>query len=122
MKKELQNNFIIISIIILCVLITCVILYFIFKPHKQNYVNTKYFRDIRENFDIKELLLNKQCKDGNCVGLGKGFLLRDIDFLSSDSLDSFFIEGKDVKSSELHGLSQREGSVETHIKFGKKVW
>ena len=96
MKKELQNNFIIISIIILCVLITCVILYFIFKPHKQNYVNTKYFRDIRENFDIKELLLNKQCKDGNCVGLGKGFLLRDIDFLSSDSLDSFFIEGKDV--------------------------
>lgn len=33
-----------------------------------------------------------------------------------------FIEGKDVRSSELHGLSQREGSVETHIKFGKKVW
>ena len=31
------------------------------------------------------------------------------------------IEGNDVKSSELHGLSQREGSVETHIKFGKKV-
>ncbi len=33
-----------------------------------------------------------------------------------------FIEGKDVRSSELHGLSQREGSVETHVKFGKKVY
>ena len=33
-----------------------------------------------------------------------------------------FIEGYDVKSSELHGLSQRGGSVETHIRFGKKVY
>lgn len=31
-------------------------------------------------------------------------------------------KGYDVKSSELHGLSQRGGSVETHIRFGKKVW
>jgi indolepyruvate ferredoxin oxidoreductase beta subunit len=30
-------------------------------------------------------------------------------------------EGYDVRSSELHGLSQRGGSVETHIRFGKKV-
>src|SRR3989344_1242109 len=30
--------------------------------------------------------------------------------------------GFDVKSSELHGLSQREGSVEAHVKFGKKVY
>lgn len=33
-----------------------------------------------------------------------------------------FLEGYDVKSSELHGLSQREGSVEAHVKFGKKVY
>ena len=33
-----------------------------------------------------------------------------------------FVEGFDVKTSELHGLSQREGSVETHIRFGKKVY
>lgn len=33
-----------------------------------------------------------------------------------------FLEGYDIKSSELHGLSQREGSVEAHIKFGKKVY
>jgi indolepyruvate ferredoxin oxidoreductase beta subunit len=32
------------------------------------------------------------------------------------------IEGYDIKSSELHGLSQRGGSVETHIRFGKKVY
>lgn len=35
--------------------------------------------------------------------------------------ESAFIEGYDVKSSELHGLSQRGGSVEAHIRFGKKV-
>jgi len=36
--------------------------------------------------------------------------------------EAAFIEGYDSKSSELHGLSQREGSVETHMKFGKKVY
>ena len=33
-----------------------------------------------------------------------------------------FVEGYDVRSSELHGLSQRGGSVSTHIRFGKKVY
>lgn len=36
-------------------------------------------------------------------------------------VESAFIEGYDVRSSELHGLSQRGGSVESHIRFGKKV-
>ncbi len=31
-------------------------------------------------------------------------------------------QGYDVKSSELHGLSQRGGSVVTHVRFGKKVY
>jgi len=35
--------------------------------------------------------------------------------------EAAFIEGYDVKSSELHGLSQRGGAVETHIRFGKNV-
>jgi len=35
--------------------------------------------------------------------------------------EAAFVEGFDIKSSELHGLSQRGGSVETHIRFGKKV-
>lgn len=33
-----------------------------------------------------------------------------------------FIEDYDVKSSELHGLSQRGGSVLTYVKFGEKVY
>lgn len=32
------------------------------------------------------------------------------------------IEGYDVRTSELHGLSQREGAVQTYIRFGKKVY
>jgi len=30
-------------------------------------------------------------------------------------------EGYDFKTSELHGLSQRGGSVEVHLRFGKKI-
>jgi indolepyruvate ferredoxin oxidoreductase beta subunit len=36
--------------------------------------------------------------------------------------EAALIDGYDVKSSELHGLSQRGGSVETHVRFGKKVF
>lgn len=28
----------------------------------------------------------------------------------------------DVKQTEVHGVSQRGGSVETHVRFGPKVW
>lgn len=35
--------------------------------------------------------------------------------------EAALIEGKDVKTSELHGLAQRGGSVETHIRFGSEV-
>ena len=31
-------------------------------------------------------------------------------------------EGYDLAASELHGLSQRGGSVEVHIRFGKKIY
>ena len=36
--------------------------------------------------------------------------------------EAALIEGFDVKTSELHGLSQRGGSVETHIRLGRKVY
>lgn len=36
--------------------------------------------------------------------------------------EAALIEGFDLKTSELHGLSQRGGSVETHIRFGKKIY
>lgn len=35
--------------------------------------------------------------------------------------EAALIEGYDIRSSELHGLSQRGGSVEVHVRFGKKV-
>ncbi len=33
-----------------------------------------------------------------------------------------FADGYDVKTSELHGLSQRGGSVKAEVRFGKKIW
>ncbi len=36
--------------------------------------------------------------------------------------DAALFEGYDVKTSELHGLSQRGGSVEAYVRFGKKVF
>ena len=30
--------------------------------------------------------------------------------------------GYDVKQTEVHGVSQRGGSVETHVRFGAKIW
>ncbi len=36
--------------------------------------------------------------------------------------EAALIEVYDIKTSELHGLSQRGGEVETHIRFGEKVY
>jgi indolepyruvate ferredoxin oxidoreductase beta subunit len=33
-----------------------------------------------------------------------------------------FLEGFDVKKSEVHGMAQRGGSVITHVRFGEKVY
>lgn len=43
--------------------------------------------------------------------------------LASDLLTAAaFRSGYDVKKSELHGMSQRGGSVSSDVRFGKKVW
>lgn len=43
--------------------------------------------------------------------------------LASDMLTTAaFRSGYDVKKSELHGMSQRGGSVSSDVRFGKKVW
>ena len=43
--------------------------------------------------------------------------------LASDVLcQAAFLEGCDVKKSEVHGMAQRGGSVITHVRFGKKVY
>lgn len=36
--------------------------------------------------------------------------------------EAALFEGYDIKTSELHGLSQRGGSVVVHLRFGKKVY
>jgi len=48
---------------------------------------------------------------------GQGILL------ASDILcTAAFLEGFDVKKSEIHGMAQRGGSVITHVRFGQKVY
>ena len=49
-------------------------------------------------------------------GVGGQGLITLLNLLSQAA----FLSGFDVKTSELHGLSQRGGSVETHIRFGKE--
>ena len=66
--------------------------------------------------------INKEVeqKTFNCVIVGTGGqgLITLLEILS----DAAVKNGLDAKTSELHGLSQRGGSVEVHIKFGKKVY
>lgn len=52
------------------------------------------------------------------VGTGGQGLITLVQVLAEAALQ----ESYDVRSSELHGLSQRGGSVEVHIRFGKKVY
>ena len=51
------------------------------------------------------------------VGTGGQGLITLLQIIAEAAL----IEGYDLKTSELHGLSQRGGSVEAHIRFGKKI-
>lgn len=61
---------------------------------------------MKENFDIV------------IVGTGGQGQITLLQVLAEAAL----LEGYDVKTSELHGLSQRGGSVEVHIKLGEKVY
>ena len=52
------------------------------------------------------------------LGVGGQGLITLLDVLARATFD----QGQDVKTSELHGLSQRGGSVGVHIRFGEKVY
>lgn len=52
------------------------------------------------------------------VGVGGQGLITLLQILGEAAL----IEGYEVKTSELHGLAQRGGSVEVHFRFGKKIY
>jgi indolepyruvate ferredoxin oxidoreductase beta subunit len=42
--------------------------------------------------------------------------------LSQIIANAAFFQGYDVKASELHGLAQRGGHIESHVRFGKKIY
>jgi len=48
---------------------------------------------------------------------GQGILLA-----SEILAEAFMLAGHDVKKSEIHGMSQRGGSVVSHVRFGRKVF
>ncbi len=52
------------------------------------------------------------------AGLGGQGVLKASDILASTA----FRAGFDVKKSEIHGMSQRGGSVSSDVRFGKKVF
>lgn len=52
------------------------------------------------------------------VGVGGQGLITLLQIIAEAALGAGF----DVKTSELHGLSQRGGSVEVHIRFGQKIY
>ncbi len=52
------------------------------------------------------------------VGTGGQGLITLLPIIAEAAL----FEGYEVRTSELHGLSQRGGSVEVHIRFGQKIY
>jgi indolepyruvate ferredoxin oxidoreductase beta subunit len=52
------------------------------------------------------------------AGLGGQGIIKASDILAEVA----FRAGNDVKKSELHGMSQRGGSVSSDVRFGPKVW
>ena len=65
-------------------------------------------------------LKNMQKSNFNIVIAGVGG--QGVITLTQIIAESALLEGKDVRASELHGLSQRGGSVETHLRMGKKIY
>jgi len=64
-----------------------------------------------------KIKIAKKTFDVVIVGKGGQGLITLLEILAKAAR----IEGYDVKTSELHGLAQRGGSVEVHVKFGKIV-
>ena len=64
--------------------------------------------------------MSKKIKQFNIVIVGTGGqgLMTVLQVLAEAALSQDY----DVKTSELHGLSQRGGSVKAHIRFGKKIY
>jgi len=64
--------------------------------------------------------MDKKTNEFNIVIVGTGGqgLITVLQIINKAAMD----EGYDIRTSELHGLSQRGGSVEVHIRFGKRIY
>lgn len=62
--------------------------------------------------------MNGQTTNILLVGVGGQGILLASEILS----ETFMLAGFDVKKSEIHGMSQRGGSVVSHVRFGDKVY
>jgi len=62
--------------------------------------------------------MNKKTFNMIITGTGGQGLITLLDIITEAAI----IQGLDIKTSELHGLSQRGGSISTHIRIGKKVY
>jgi len=64
--------------------------------------------------------MNKKIDQFNIVICGVGG--QGLITLTKILVKAALLENYQAKTSELHGLSQRRGSVETHIRFGKEIY
>ena len=62
--------------------------------------------------------MNKQIKNILLVGVGGQGILLASEILSEAAM----LAGFDVKKSEIHGMSQRGGSVVSHVRYGAEVF
>ena len=62
--------------------------------------------------------MNNRVTDILLVGVGGQGILLASEVLS----ETFMLAGYDVKKSEIHGMSQRGGSVVSHVRYGKEVF
>ena len=62
--------------------------------------------------------MNESTKSILLVGVGGQGTILASKLLSNGLMQA----GYDVKMSEIHGMSQRGGSVSSHIRYGEKVW
>ncbi len=62
--------------------------------------------------------MNSQITNILLVGVGGQGILLASEILS----EAFMLAGHDVKKSEIHGMSQRGGSVVSHVRFGSQVF
>ena len=62
--------------------------------------------------------MNSKTTNVVIAGIGGQGVIRASDILA----DAAFRAGRDVKKAEVHGMSQRGGSVTTDVRFGERIW